>query len=158
MDITLILSLDDAATVIASGEKHTAENSADLVTLQSEIARDVSQELKVRLSGDDRQKLAKNYTSNAEAYRLYLQADTFGTSGPRRTSRKASNILTRRSLSIRTSRSVTRASPTRYSALSFNTFNPIRPCGSVAEGQRGRHFARWRSTTSLPRHTRRSGL
>jgi len=45
----------------------------DLVSLQSEISRDVSRKLQTRLSGADERKLAKNYTANEEAYRLYLQ-------------------------------------------------------------------------------------
>ncbi len=48
-------------------------NLPDLVSLQSEISRDVSRKLQARLSGADERKLAKNYTANAEAYRLYLQ-------------------------------------------------------------------------------------
>jgi len=46
---------------------------ADLLTLQQDIARDVSQRLRVRLSGSDEQRLAKSYTKNAEAYQLYLK-------------------------------------------------------------------------------------
>jgi tetratricopeptide (TPR) repeat protein len=46
---------------------------ADLLSLQSEIARDVSQKLRVRLSGADQQKVTKNYTANTEAYQLYLK-------------------------------------------------------------------------------------
>jgi tetratricopeptide (TPR) repeat protein len=45
----------------------------DLVTLQNEIARDVSQKLRARLSSADVQRLAKNSTENAEAYQLYLK-------------------------------------------------------------------------------------
>jgi Flp pilus assembly protein TadD len=45
----------------------------DLVTLQNEITRDVSRKLRARLSGEDMQKLAKNYTANADAYQLYLK-------------------------------------------------------------------------------------
>jgi serine/threonine protein kinase/Flp pilus assembly protein TadD len=45
----------------------------DLVALQIEIARDVSQKLKARLSGEDEQRVAKNYTNNVEAYQLYLK-------------------------------------------------------------------------------------
>jgi len=44
-----------------------------LVTLQSEIARDVSQKLRVRLSGKEERKLTKDYTANVEAYQLYLR-------------------------------------------------------------------------------------
>ena len=45
----------------------------DLVSLQGEITRDVSQKLRAQLSGTDEQKLAKNYTNNVEAYQLYLK-------------------------------------------------------------------------------------
>jgi tetratricopeptide (TPR) repeat protein len=48
-------------------------NQTDLVSLQNEIARDVSSKLKLKLSGADQQKLAKTYTSDPEAYRFYLQ-------------------------------------------------------------------------------------
>jgi tetratricopeptide (TPR) repeat protein len=46
---------------------------SDLVTLQSEIARDVSRKLKSKLSGAEVAKVEKNYTANAEAYQLYLK-------------------------------------------------------------------------------------
>ncbi|HZI50149.1 MAG TPA: hypothetical protein VFD75_20285 [Pyrinomonadaceae bacterium] len=46
---------------------------SDIIALQNEIARDVSSKLKLKLSGTDQQKLAKNYTVDAEVYRLYLQ-------------------------------------------------------------------------------------
>ena len=46
---------------------------ADLLPLQTELARDVSQKLRARLSGSDGQKLTKTYTANAEAYQLYLK-------------------------------------------------------------------------------------
>jgi tetratricopeptide (TPR) repeat protein len=41
--------------------------------LQSEIARDVSEKLRLKLSGEDVKRIAKNDTTNPEAYRLYLQ-------------------------------------------------------------------------------------
>ncbi len=46
---------------------------SELLQTQREIARDVSQKLRMRLSGADEQKLAKNYTANTEAYQLYLK-------------------------------------------------------------------------------------
>ena len=49
--------------------------STPVVSLQSEIARDVSQKLRARLSGADEQKLTKSYTANAEAYQLYLKGN-----------------------------------------------------------------------------------
>ncbi len=46
---------------------------SDLVSLQSEIARDVSSTFRLELSGADQQKIAKIYSNEPEAYRLYLQ-------------------------------------------------------------------------------------
>src|SRR5215208_281293 len=45
----------------------------NLVALQNDIARDVADKLKVKLSGADEQRLAKSDTGNAEAYQLYLK-------------------------------------------------------------------------------------
>jgi tetratricopeptide (TPR) repeat protein len=46
---------------------------ATIAGLQKDIVRDVSQKLQTKLSSADEAKLAKNHTSNAEAYKLYLQ-------------------------------------------------------------------------------------
>lgn len=46
---------------------------ADLGALQNEITRDVSRKLRARLTGTDERKLAKSYSTNAEAYQLYLR-------------------------------------------------------------------------------------
>jgi serine/threonine protein kinase/tetratricopeptide (TPR) repeat protein len=71
--LTLSLELLDALTenVIWSGKYDRKQ--ADVVSLQSEIARDVSNKLKTKLSGADVAKVEKRYTPNPEAYRLYLQ-------------------------------------------------------------------------------------
>ena len=71
--LTLSLELLDAVTenVIWSGKYDRKQ--ADVVSLQSEIARDVSNKLKTKLSGADAAKIEKRYTPNPEAYRLYLQ-------------------------------------------------------------------------------------
>lgn len=45
----------------------------DLAALQSEIARDVSQNLRLRLTGEQSQVVNKNQTQNSEAYQEYLQ-------------------------------------------------------------------------------------
>jgi serine/threonine protein kinase/tetratricopeptide (TPR) repeat protein len=54
------------------GERYSRRPS-DLVVLQREIAIDVLNKLRVKLSGIDEQKLAKNYTENADANHLYLK-------------------------------------------------------------------------------------
>jgi TolB-like protein/Tfp pilus assembly protein PilF len=54
------------------GEQYTRKVT-DLLQMQSEIARDVSGKLKARLTGADQQRIAKNYTTNNDAYQLYLR-------------------------------------------------------------------------------------
>lgn len=71
--LTLSLELIDAQTENVIWTDQYDRRSADLVSLQNEIARDVSSKLKTKLSGADEQKLAKTYTTNTEAYKLYLQ-------------------------------------------------------------------------------------
>jgi TolB-like protein/Tfp pilus assembly protein PilF len=72
-DLTLYLSLVDGRTGNQLWGEQYNRKLTDLVSLQKEIARDVSQKLRVRLSGADEQKLTKNYPEHAEAYQLYLK-------------------------------------------------------------------------------------
>lgn len=72
-ELTLSLELIDAQTENVIWSDRYDRKQTDLVSLQNEIARDVSSKLKIRLSGVDQLKLVKNYTSDPEAYRLYLQ-------------------------------------------------------------------------------------
>jgi tetratricopeptide (TPR) repeat protein len=46
---------------------------ADVLALQEEISRDISQNLRLRLTSAERERLTKRYTENAEAYQLYLK-------------------------------------------------------------------------------------
>jgi TolB-like protein/DNA-binding winged helix-turn-helix (wHTH) protein len=71
--LTLYLELIDAETNNRLWGTQYAFKQSHLISLQSEIARDVVGSLKVKLSGADEQKLARNYTENADAYRLYLK-------------------------------------------------------------------------------------
>jgi tetratricopeptide (TPR) repeat protein len=72
-ELALYLSLVDGRTGNQIWGEQYNRKLKDLVALQSEIALDVSQKLRARLSGADEQKLAKTYTANAEAYQLYLK-------------------------------------------------------------------------------------
>jgi TolB-like protein/tetratricopeptide (TPR) repeat protein len=45
----------------------------DIFSIQEEIAREISQKLKLRLTGEDMKALAKSPTENLEAYRLYIE-------------------------------------------------------------------------------------
>jgi serine/threonine-protein kinase len=72
-DLTLNLELVDVQTENVIWSEQYDRKQADLVSLQSNIARDVSGKLKIKLSGAEEQKLTKTYTENPEAYKLYLQ-------------------------------------------------------------------------------------
>jgi tetratricopeptide (TPR) repeat protein len=71
--LTLTLELVDAQTENVIWSEQYNRKQADLVSLQSEIARDVSSKLRTRLSGTEEKKVAKTYTANPEAYQLYLK-------------------------------------------------------------------------------------
>lgn len=71
--LTLRLELVDAKTENVIWSEQYNRKQTDLVALQSEIARDVSQKLRARLSGADERLVTKTYTANPEAYRLYLK-------------------------------------------------------------------------------------
>ncbi len=87
--LTLYLELVDAQTGNRIWGDQYNRKTADLVSLQSEIARDVSQKLKTKISGADEQKLAKNYTENAEAYQLYLRGRFYWNKSTGENNRKA---------------------------------------------------------------------
>jgi tetratricopeptide (TPR) repeat protein len=45
----------------------------DIFAIQEEIAREISEKLRFKLTGAEQKQLAKRHTDNAEAYRLYLK-------------------------------------------------------------------------------------
>ncbi len=72
-DLTLYLSLVDAGNENNLWSRQYNRKLPNLVTLQTEIVRDVAAHLRTKLSGADERKLAVNYTENVEAYQLYLK-------------------------------------------------------------------------------------
>jgi tetratricopeptide (TPR) repeat protein len=54
------------------GEEYR-RSTADIFAVQDEISQEISAKLRLKLSGDEQQRLVKRYTENAEAYRLYLR-------------------------------------------------------------------------------------
>ena len=72
-DLTLYVELVDATTENSLWKQTYNKAMTNLVALQNDIARDVADKLKVKLSGADEQRLAKSDTGNAEAYQLYLK-------------------------------------------------------------------------------------
>ena len=47
---------------------------ADLITLQEELTAEISEKLRLQLTGDEKKKLRKRHTQNSEAYKLVLKA------------------------------------------------------------------------------------
>ena len=54
------------------GEKYDRKLSG-IFTLQEEIAQQISDKLRLRLTGEEQKRLSKRYTDNAAAYQLYLR-------------------------------------------------------------------------------------
>jgi TolB-like protein/DNA-binding winged helix-turn-helix (wHTH) protein/tetratricopeptide (TPR) repeat protein len=50
---------------------------SDILVVQGEIAREVSEKLHLRLSGEEKKRLGKSGTDNPEAYQLYLKGQYF---------------------------------------------------------------------------------
>jgi tetratricopeptide (TPR) repeat protein len=71
--LLLSMELADTKTGNALWTGQYNRKTTDLIALQSEIARDVSQKLRLRLSGAEEQRVAKSHTKNTEAYQLYLK-------------------------------------------------------------------------------------
>jgi eukaryotic-like serine/threonine-protein kinase len=46
---------------------------ADVFALQEDLSTEISEKLRLRLTGEEKQRLAKRYTEDAEAYQLYLK-------------------------------------------------------------------------------------
>jgi tetratricopeptide (TPR) repeat protein len=88
-DLTLSLELVDVQTENVIWSEQYNRKQTDLVSLQSDIARDVSSKLKLKLSGADEQKLTKTSTQNPEAYKLYLQGRFYANKRTPNDSRRA---------------------------------------------------------------------
>jgi TolB-like protein/Tfp pilus assembly protein PilF len=72
-ELSLFVELIDVALDKVVWSQQYNRKQTDLVSLQSEVARDVSSKLKSGLSGAEVAKVEKNYTANPEAYQLYLK-------------------------------------------------------------------------------------
>ena len=72
-----VLVVSTELTDVAEGSQLWGERYsrkiADVFELEEEIARKISESLRMRLSGEEKQKLAKRFTENSEAYQLYLK-------------------------------------------------------------------------------------
>ena len=72
-DLTISLDLVDGTTGDQIWGQQYSRKTGDLAALQSEIARDVSQKVRAKLTGAEEDRVVKDQTQNSEAYQLYLQ-------------------------------------------------------------------------------------
>jgi eukaryotic-like serine/threonine-protein kinase len=72
-DLKLSLELVNTQTEDVIWSEQYDRKQSDLVSLQSEIAKDVSTKLKLKLSGVDEANVTKTSTANPEAYQAYLK-------------------------------------------------------------------------------------
>jgi serine/threonine protein kinase/tetratricopeptide (TPR) repeat protein len=54
------------------GEQYNRKIS-DVIAVQQDIAREIAEKLRGRLTGEERRRVTRNYTENVEAYQLYLR-------------------------------------------------------------------------------------
>ncbi|HZE72928.1 MAG TPA: protein kinase [Pyrinomonadaceae bacterium] len=78
-DLSLFVELIDVDLDKVVWSQQYNRKQTELVSLQTEIARDVSSKLKSTMSGSDEAKVMKTYTTNPEAYQLYLKGNYYRT-------------------------------------------------------------------------------
>jgi serine/threonine protein kinase/Flp pilus assembly protein TadD len=67
------VDLADASTGAQLWGEEYERKIADIVSIKQAIAREVTDKLRLRLSGNEQQQLARHDTTNAEAYQFYLR-------------------------------------------------------------------------------------
>ena len=79
LDISLFVELIDISLDKVVWSETYNRKQSDLVTLQADIAREVSGKIKTKLSGADVSKVTKTYTTNPDAYQHYLRGNFYRT-------------------------------------------------------------------------------
>jgi len=72
-NLNITVELVDARTNNSLWGEQYERKLSELLTTQCEIATEIVSKLRLKLSGESEQKLAKKYTDNDEAYQLYLR-------------------------------------------------------------------------------------
>lgn len=72
-DLSISVELVNAKDNISIWGERYRRRISDVLALQEEIARSVSEKLHPDMTGEEKRRLAKKYTESSDAYRLYLQ-------------------------------------------------------------------------------------
>ena len=76
-NLSIDIELDDVRNGKQLWGQQYTRTVGDLLMVQNDIAREVSQRLRSQLSAADRQKLTLGSTSNPDAYQLYLKGTNY---------------------------------------------------------------------------------
>ena len=76
-DLTVSVELVDVDRQAQLWGARYSKKMADLVALQEELTTEISEKLRVQLTGEEKKKLRKRPTQNNEAFRLVLQAQPY---------------------------------------------------------------------------------
>jgi hypothetical protein len=135
------------------GERYN-RGFADVFAVQEEMATAISSSLQLRLSGDDRQQLARHPTRDSQAYEAYHEGPLLLEQAPAR------RLSARHRFTFRKRSTATPTSLLAYTGLA-DTLNLLgyynhRPPSTCIRGPRRRPRARSRSIPRLPRRMPRS--
>lgn len=72
-DLNIQVDLVDAATGTQLWGQEYQRKVSDLMAVKQDIVREITENLRMRLTGEDQQRLAKRDTIDAESYKLYLK-------------------------------------------------------------------------------------
>ena len=75
--IVVSVSLDDANDDHQIWGEQYDRKVSDLLSVQQDIAREITSKLRLKLSSTDETRLARRYTENTDAYKLYLEGRYF---------------------------------------------------------------------------------
>jgi serine/threonine protein kinase/Tfp pilus assembly protein PilF len=92
-DLVISVDLIDVRNEKTLWGEQFQRKMSDLVATQSEIAAAIADKLQLRLSGNDSRGIAKQYTSNNEAYQFYLQGRYFWNKRSSENLKKATELL-----------------------------------------------------------------
>jgi len=92
-DLVISVDLIDVRNKKTLWGEQFQRKMSDLLTTQSEIASAIADKLQLRLSGNDSNGITKQYTSNNEAYQLYLQGRYFWSKRSSGNLKKATGLL-----------------------------------------------------------------
>lgn len=71
--LTVQVDMVDTATGNQMWGERYQRKLSDIFVVEEEIGRQITEKLRLRLSGDEQRQLTKRYTDNVEVYQLYLQ-------------------------------------------------------------------------------------